>query len=44
MLEPSPDRIEPFCPYFTDCGGCSLQAFDDGAEAAWKQAAMVAQS
>ncbi len=25
ILEPSPLRIEPPCPYFTECGGCDLQ-------------------
>jgi 23S rRNA (uracil1939-C5)-methyltransferase len=25
VLEPSPDRTEPKCEYFTACGGCSLQ-------------------
>ena len=25
ILEPSSERIEPFCPKFTLCGGCSLQ-------------------
>ncbi len=25
ILEKSPDRIKPVCPYFTKCGGCSWQ-------------------
>lgn len=24
ILEPSPDRIEPFCPHFGRCGGCTM--------------------
>lgn len=28
ILEPSPDRIEPFCPFFAFCGGCDYQMLD----------------
>ena len=28
IMEPSPDRVEPRCPLFGRCGGCSLQHLD----------------
>lgn len=28
IIEPSPDRIEPRCPYFGVCGGCNFQQLE----------------
>jgi len=36
ILEPSPDRIEPPCPYFGRCGGCDFQQLTYEAQLAAK--------
>lgn len=36
VLEPSPNRIEPFCPYYGTCGGCQLQHLGPEAYVAYK--------
>ena len=40
VLEPSPDRVEPPCPYARPdaCGGCDLQHVAPAAQLAWKAA------
>jgi 23S rRNA (uracil1939-C5)-methyltransferase len=37
VLEPSAARVEPICPYFGTCGGCSLQHMNREAYAAFKR-------
>ena len=41
VVEPSPERIEPFCPYFGICGGCALQHWAQPPYAAWKRGVLV---
>ncbi|MFA7439264.1 MAG: 23S rRNA (uracil(1939)-C(5))-methyltransferase RlmD [Castellaniella sp.] len=37
ILRPSSQRVQPPCPYFGVCGGCSLQHLDTAAQVAVKQ-------
>lgn len=37
VLEPSPDRIEPVCRHFGECGGCTLQHLRADAYHAFKR-------
>jgi 23S rRNA (uracil1939-C5)-methyltransferase len=41
ILTPSPDRIEPFCPHFGQCGGCQIQHWRMDAYRAWKRNLIV---
>ncbi len=36
ILRPSPDRVEPVCPVFGQCGGCQYQNFAYEAQLEWK--------
>jgi len=37
VLESSPDRVEPRCDLFTQCGGCQYQNLKYSAQLEWKQ-------
>jgi 23S rRNA (uracil1939-C5)-methyltransferase len=36
IITQSPDRIAPFCPYFSHCGGCAVQTLAPLPYAQWK--------
>ncbi len=37
IVTSSPERIEPFCPHFTRCGGCQIQQWQSEAYRLWKR-------
>lgn len=37
VLEPSPDRTEPLCKYFSICGGCQYQHANISVQRYWKR-------
>lgn len=41
VLEPSPQRVIPKCPYFGMCGGCQLQHIDYAGECSVKEESVV---
>lgn len=40
VLRASADRVQPFCPYFGKCGGCTLQHMSYDAQRKYKQNAV----
>ena len=36
LLVPSPDRVPPSCPYYDECGGCTLQHVEYARQLHWK--------
>ena len=42
VLEASPQRVEPLCRHFGDCGGCAIQHLEDEAYREWKRGLLVA--
>ncbi|MGB7431363.1 MAG: class I SAM-dependent RNA methyltransferase [Ahrensia sp.] len=41
LIETSPKRVEPPCPHFGVCGGCSMQHVDFDTYVAWKRDIVV---
>lgn len=40
ILQPSPERVTPPCPYFGRCGGCQVQHLNAENQAGWKREAL----
>jgi len=43
VITPAPNRIEPLCPHFGVCGGCSLQHLDENQQIVIKQNLLMEQ-
>ena len=43
VLTPAPSRVDPPCPYYGECGGCSLQHAEYAAQLAFKQHVVIEQ-
>lgn len=41
VIQPAPQRVEPRCPHFSVCGGCSLQHLAVDAQLAHKEAVLI---
>jgi 23S rRNA (uracil1939-C5)-methyltransferase len=41
LAQASPERIDPICRYFGDCGGCALQHWRNESYRAWKRGLVV---
>ena len=41
LLDPSPARVTPPCPHFTECGGCQWMHLGHRAQLAWKRNAFL---
>jgi len=43
ILEPSPHRLPPPCPYYDQCGGCQYQHLNYATELIWKERQVLEQ-